>query len=144
MRTVQFFLFALIAIPSIVFGAEINENTLPGRYVIEARAGSKKATFNLNIQNASQFEIQRTDRNPNAKICPGQYRVVDAPNYGESFGTSKRFEGIFTCPDEPNNKADFNITFKNATTRELERGAWVELDSSLAPGATLSAKMKKQ
>lgn len=145
MKAAVFTIFALSVISYEIFGVEINENTLPGRYVVEAKYLMKKATFALNIQNASQFEIQRTDKNPNAKICAGQYRIADVPNNGTEIGQTqtKRFEGDFSCPNKPNERADFNITFKNISIEDLKEEARVEIASSLAKGKTFKVKMKR-
>lgn len=140
------FLFAItLLLGSGVWAADITPNTLVGRYNIEAKAFNKSAKIRLTVIDAKQFEVQRLYDDHAGKICNGTYQLKEESNWGEGgFGTNRIFKGLFSCPDDRSKTADFDINFKTLTTRDLEKGAYVEVTSSLASGMTLNAKMKKE
>ena len=127
--------------------AEITPGTLVGRYKVEARAGFQKVYANFRVLSAKEFEVQRTYSNgAEDEVCNGTYNLLSSVSWDENWmlAASKVFKGTFTCPSNRSKTVTFNVNFGANTTTDLARGTHVTVTSSMAPGMTLNAYVKKQ
>ncbi|WII73301.1 hypothetical protein QJS83_05385 [Bdellovibrio sp. 22V] len=132
---------------SSAFAAELTPGNLIGRYRVEARAGFQKVYIKFRVINTKEFELQRTYPNGNVdELCNGTYNL-NPTLFWDDFALlakGKTFKGTFTCPSNRSRVVTFNIDFQNKTTEDLARGTNVSVTSSMAPGMTLNAYVKKQ
>lgn len=129
-----------------VHAAEITPGTLIGHYKAEARVGFQKVMVSLRVLNTQEFEVQRLNSNGSSgERCNGTYLVRTENSYiNDTMALSKVFKGSFTCPSDRSKTLTFDIDFQNKKTEDLAKGTYVTVSSSMAPGRSLSAYVKKQ
>jgi len=141
------------------FAAEITPSTLIGRYRVSARVGLARITLNFNVINAREFEVQRVHGSGQVdETCNGTYELAAQAMGGfntllggellsghgyRSVAASKIFRGEFTCPSNRSKTITLSVNFRNATTQRLARGTTVMVKTSLVPGRTILATMRR-
>lgn len=126
--------------------AELSPDNIIGQYKVSASVGFQKVYLNFHVIDRNAFEIQRVY--PSGKqdeVCNGTYSMNTHIAWNiASLAINKVFRGKFTCPSNRSKNIDFNIDFKNRTTEDLAKGTTVVVTSSLAPGYSINAHVKKQ
>ncbi len=126
---------------------ELSPGNLVGRYKVQAKAGFQTVYVNFRVIDKASFEFQRTYPDGRKdELCDGSYNLNNSFYLNEYalLAASKTFKGVMTCPSDRNKKIDFNIGFGSTSVEDLVKGTSVTVTSSLAPGMTLNAYVKKQ
>lgn len=127
--------------------AEITPGNLVGRYTVEARVAFRKFYANVRILPNNEVELQRTyPDGAKDELCNGTY-TLNSNFYLMEYdvlAAGKEFRGTFTCPSNRSKTMTFNIDFENKKMEDLQRGAQVSVTSSMAPGMTAKAYLKKR
>lgn len=136
----------LFFISTQVLAAELTPDNIVGQYKVSARSGFMTVYLNFNVLSDKEFEIQRTYASGRTdEVCNGNYHLNAQIFWDlDSLGAGKIFKGVFTCPSNRSKSFDFNIDFKDKTTEDLTKGTIVTVTSSLAPGRSINAHVKKQ
>lgn len=146
MKRILFATLFLIGMGWQAHAAELTPGNIIGRYKVSASVAFQKVYLKFHVINTNDFEIQRVY--PSGKedeVCNGTYDLNSQISWDyDTLVASKVFKGVFTCPSDRQKRVDFNIDFKNRTTDDLITGTTVTVTSSLAPGYTINAFVKKQ
>lgn len=126
--------------------AELSPGNIVGRYKVSANVGFQKVYLKFRVVDTNEFEIQRVYASgKEEEICNGTYNLNAQVAWNiANLATNKIFKGVFTCPSDRQKRVDFDINFKDRTTEDLVNGTTVTVTSSLAPGYTINAFVKKQ
>lgn len=126
--------------------AELTPGNIVGRYRVSASVGFQKVYLKFRVIDTNEFELQRVyTSGKEDEVCNGTYNLNHQVAWEyDTLVASKVFKGVFTCPSDRQKKIDFNIDFKNRTTDDLVNGTTVSVTTSLAPGYTINAFVKKQ
>ena len=137
---------ALVLSSAAAFATELTPSNLIGRYKVTAKAGFQTVYVNFRVNSSTEFTLQRTypDGSKDA-ACDGTFKLNNSLYVTEDdvVLASKTFKGKMTCPDDRSKVIDFNIYFGGTTVEDLVAGTSVDVTSSMAPGMTLHAYVKK-
>ena len=122
---------------------EITPQTLIGHYDAKGNAGFQSFQIFFLVTSATEFELQRVYPDGHkGEMCNGTYRL--SKNFLDiTTASTKSFDGVFTCPSDRSKTTSFGIAFGKATLEDLIKGTTVDITTSLAPGMTLSAFVKR-
>ena len=142
------FATALLFFTSVqAFATDLTPGNLVGRYNVQAKAGFQTVYIKFRVVDTHEFELQRTYPDGHSdETCNGNYNLNNG-FYLDELGilaSGHTFKGVFTCPGDRTKRIDFNINFGRTTVEDLVKGTSVSVTSSMAPGMTLSAYVKKQ
>lgn len=137
---------AVFLTATVSLAAEITPDSLIGRYKVQAKIGFQKVYVNFRVLNTNEFEIQRTyESGRGDEVCNGKYNINPSLFWDDLvLAKGKSFNGVFTCPSNRSRDVNFNINFQDKTTEDLVKGTSVIVTSSMAPGRSVKAYVKKQ
>lgn len=137
------FLALFLMIPLMATAAsDITGDRLVGNYNIEVRVANKKGVILLDVLSPTQFQVARIRDGQVSQFCPGTYTLEN--EFTDPATPWRVFKGFARCPDDPNKQAHLTANFKALRIKDIKRGAWITVSTSLLPGYIFPAYMKSR